>query len=277
MIALGKQLRGLVETLSGVDVERHGSALTLSRRNRAGGAWFSARAQTRTLLDKLGVDVVLDVGANDGQFGERLRRSHYRGEIHSFEPVASAYAKLRAAAAGDGRWHTHNFALGSEDATRVINVSGNTVFNSLLKTNSYCANHFGDESVSTSEEPISVRRLDGFLAEHARTLRGHSIFLKMDTQGFDRHVFDGIGEWMGSIAMLQSEIFLIPIYEGMPHWTECIAHYERSGFGVVGMFPVNRDGSRVIEYDCLMEHLRPAAEVVAAAVVTMPALAAVNG
>jgi hypothetical protein len=61
---------------------------------------------------------------------------------------------------------------------------------------------------------------------------------------------------LGSLAPLvyavQSELSLIPIYERMPHWTDTIEVYEQAGLQVVGMFPVNRDRGRVIEYDCLL-------------------------
>jgi hypothetical protein len=79
-----------------------------------------------------------------------------------------------------------------------------------------------------------------------------NIFLKLDTQGFDAEVFKGLGSRLDDVRVLQSEISLIPIYENMPHWTESIALYESAGFGVAGMFPVNWDAGRVVEYDCLL-------------------------
>lgn len=81
---------------------------------------------------------------------------------------------------------------------------------------------------------------------------GARVFLKMDTQGYDTAVFEGLGTALAHVVLLQSEVSLIPIYAGMPHWTESIATYEKNGFGVVGMFPVSRDSSRVVEYDCLL-------------------------
>lgn len=74
----------------------------------------------------------------------------------------------------------------------------------------------------------------------------------METQGYDMEVFKGLGNKLKYVIVLQSEVSLISIYEGMPHWTESISIYEKAGFGVVGMFPVNRDSGRIIEYDCLL-------------------------
>ena len=103
---------------------------------------------------------------------------------------------------------------------------------------------------------VSVRRADKLLEEIAPKIHGNRIFLKMDTQGYDTAVFEGIGTALERVVLLQSEVSLIPIYEGMPHWTESISTYERKSFGVVGMFPINRDSGRVIEYDCLLAKMK---------------------
>ena len=52
---------------------------------------------------------------------------------------------------------------------------------------------------------------------------------------------------------LQSEISVIPLYDGMPHYTESLMRYEQFGFELTNLFVVSRtrDG-RVVEYDCVM-------------------------
>lgn len=45
---------------------------------------------------------------------------------------------------------------------------------------------------------------------------------------------------------------MISIYEEMPHWTKNVEIFEANGFRVAGLFSVNRDKEKVIEYDCLM-------------------------
>ena len=75
------------------------------------------------------------------------------------------------------------------------------------------------------------------------------IFLKMDTQGYDKEAFAGMSSQIPNLFGLQSELSVVPLYEGMPHYTD--TEYEAAG-----LFVVNRDASgRVIEYDCLMAKL----------------------
>lgn len=213
--------------------------------------WFSYDLVVQRLLERQRVDLVVDVGANEGQFARRLRRT-YAGEIVSFEPIAPAFDRLTRAAAGDSRWSVHQVALGSADRTSVMHVACDTAFSSLLTPNDFSRQRFR-QSVVDGEQVVSVRRLDSMLETIVSPGRDARMFLKLDTQGYDLEVFAGLGRFAASVAMMQSEVSLIPIYKGMPHWTESIATYERAGFAVAATFPVNHDAAgRVIEYDCVL-------------------------
>lgn len=250
MGAIRRRVKRLFERLSGYEVERLGdrSFVLLHRKQRA-DAWFSHASQMRSIVEKFGIDLVIDVGANEGQFALALR-SFYGGEILSFEPVASAFEKLAAAAALDPAWQVRRLALGSRASTQAIHVAERSVFSSLLPANAYSARRFGQGTRAASTEVVSVRRLEDVLDEIRPAAR--RIFLKLDTQGYDTEVFRGAGNWLARVVALQSEVSLVAIYEGMPHWTDTVAVYEAAGFGVVAMFPVTQDAGRVIEYDCLM-------------------------
>ncbi|MEA5575500.1 FkbM family methyltransferase [Anabaena sp. UHCC 0451] len=245
-------MRNLLQSLVGYEVERIGrKSFAVINQQCKTDAWFSYQAQIKSIIEKYKIDLVIDVGANKGQFARNLR-SLYQGEIISFEPVSSVFAELAAVSSSDPNWHIHKFALGSQNSNQTINISQQTVFSSLLKVNDYCVEHFGSGTLGMKEEVVAVRRLDTLIHEIAPDFENKRIFIKMDTQGYDQEVFNGLGNILNQVVLLQSELSLIPIYEGMPHWTESISNYEKNGFGIVGMFPVNWDSERIIEYDCLL-------------------------
>src|SRR5207247_2055417 len=74
-------------------------------------------ARRKRMLDTYGIDTVMDVGANAGQFARKLRSAiGYTGRILSFEPVTSAFDLLRLNAKGDPKWEVFKFALGDSEA-----------------------------------------------------------------------------------------------------------------------------------------------------------------
>ena len=85
------------------------------------------------LMRDLRIDVVLDVGANEGQFAQQLRRCGYRGRIVSFEPVSEVHARLAAMAAVDAAWTVAPpLALGATSCEAAINVHAETTISSFL-------------------------------------------------------------------------------------------------------------------------------------------------
>lgn len=212
-------------------------------------------------LDRFGVDVVIDGGANVGQYAKKLRAEGYAGHIISFEPVPSYFEKLERAAAGDDKWTVHQMALGAEDGSVPMHVQ--RVYSSLLEATEFGRSYSKSMNEFSGDEPIEVpvRRLDGVWDNildplYKRGITSPRVYLKLDTQGFDLEAFAGLGERSRNVVAMQSEVNLIPIYEAMPRMPEAIATYEADGFEISGLYPVIRNGDgRVIEYDCVM--IRP--------------------
>ena len=79
------------------------------------------------------IDVVLDVGANTGQFAKSIRHANYHGKIVCFEPLPDAHEKLKSRFIRDGRTFIHpRTALGDVRGSVQFNVSGNSVSSSIL-------------------------------------------------------------------------------------------------------------------------------------------------
>lgn len=207
---------------------------------------------TRAVLEKLEVDLVIDVGANVGQFGSMIREGGYSGRIISFEPVRTSLDELRERAEGDPAWTVLPLALGRANGELTINVPRNTVLSSFLLPNDYGLARFPDNQYRTTEV-VAVRRLEEMFDAIAAPLTEPRTYLKMDTQGWDLEVLAGAGGSLDHVLAIQTEISMRAIYEGMPDYLEALAELERLGFGVTGLYPVTRDVDlRIIEYDCVL-------------------------
>jgi hypothetical protein len=105
-------------------------------------------------LERFQIDTVLDVGANVGQYGSALRAGGYSGRIVSFEPNPEAFRLLAARAARDGSWEAVCVGLGAEDGAAELNVSGFSVFSSMLRTTQYVE---GVDARSRAEQTCGCR------------------------------------------------------------------------------------------------------------------------
>lgn len=204
------------------------------------------------VLASRNIDCILDVGANAGQYGVFLRSLGYDGYIVSFEPVAAVFAALKKTAESDSKWRCFDFALGEREETKTLNVYKSTVFSSFLPANAYSKGIWSSLE-EVRPETVRVRRLDDAFDEVTQGLSASRFMLKLDTQGFDRFAFRGASGVRDRLQVLQSELSLIPVYEGMPPAFEVLKDYADAGFHISGMYPINRDESfAVIEYDCVM-------------------------
>ena len=232
------RVRQLLNDFTGFDVVRANGQHTL-------------RSQLRVLIAMYQIDRVIDVGANEGGFGRLLRDIGFRGDIHSFEPVSSAYQALLEQSAEDTHWHAHNIALGAENTIATINVSKFTQMSSFLPASSYGAGRWPMLEIEAKEE-VPVRTLADCYRE-GLVPNGGRVLLKMDTQGFDLEVFKGAQPVRGEISCLLSELSLLPVYEGMPDFAESVAVYRDAGFVVTGFFPITRNQTCALnEVDCAL-------------------------
>ena len=196
------------------------------------------------------IDLVIDVGANVGQYAASLRKDAYAGWIVSFEPVAAAYEDLTALASKDPRWKTFNMALGDNEGVAKINVSHSRVFSSILPQLP-AATTFDSEAQVVRSEEVRIARLDDIFAALPMS---KAAFLKIDTQGFERQVLLGASECLSGFLGVQMELPIIQLYEGTWKFHEAVAYMSDLGFEISNILPVNYDQTdtvSLVEVDCI--------------------------
>jgi FkbM family methyltransferase len=196
------------------------------------------------IMNDLDIDVVFDVGANDGGFGRDIRDRGYMGQIVSFEPFSSAYNRLCLAIRGDSKWKAYPIALGSEDTEVDINIADNDVLNSIKPLNDF---GLGTAVRTIGKERIKVMKLGAFLKENPQYLSRP--YLKIDTQGYELEVLEGVGDDLNRILAVQAEISLIHSYKGEVDYLDFLIWMRRRKFELATAVCNSSKGARVREFD----------------------------
>lgn len=202
-------------------------------------------------LQTFGIDLILDVGANEGQFCESLRESGYTGRMVSFEPLSSAYENLLIASSRDSNWLVHpRCAVGDSIGEIEINISANSVSSSVLPMlDSHIQAAPNSHYIGKDKCPLIT--LDSVLSTYFDASK--STLLKIDTQGYEWQVLDGAREIMPKIHGVLIEMSLIPLYEGQKLWLDIIERLESEGFTLWSIQPafVDPQNSRTLQLDGL--------------------------
>ena len=202
-------------------------------------------------LQRHHIDLVLDVGANTGQFAKTLRSTGYKSTIVSFEPLSQAHAQLALAASGDSNWHiVDRCAIGESEGSLEINIAGNSVSSSVLPMlESHSSAAVGSAYVSREATPM--HRLDAVAAQYVS--KAQNPFLKIDTQGFEWQVLNGAPETRMRTRGIMVELSLIPLYSGQRLWRDVVDRLELDGFALWAIQPgfVDPRNGRTLQVDAV--------------------------
>lgn len=195
----------------------------------------SSVARLQRIFTYQKVDLVLDVGANVGQFAMTIRSAGYRGKIVSFEPVSAAHHALLRNSRRDPLWSVApQVAIGAEEGSVDINVSQNSYSSSILDV---LDTHVRSDNTAcyVGRENVRVTRLDTVSSPY---LDGStSAFLKVDTQGYEALVLAGARSTLKRVVGVQLELSLVPLYNGQPLFLDLVETMREAGFVLCGVVP----------------------------------------
>lgn len=197
------------------------------------------------------VDLVLDIGANRGQFARELIYAGYKDRIVSFEPQSTAYAGLLEASRHYPLWTAApRCAIGDRSGVARLNLAGNSESSSLLPM---MAIHRAAAPASRyiGTERVRVLRLDD--AAESELKDSARPFLKIDVQGFESRVLDGAPHTLKLSVGLQVELDLVPLYEGSVPMENMVARLRALGFTLYRIMPgfSDRCSGRMLQVDGL--------------------------
>jgi FkbM family methyltransferase len=171
--------------------------------------------------------LVIDVGANKGQFAVAALELVPGSRVVSFEPLPSQHEGLRALQRRYGdRFELRPVALGAEPATLTLQVNRHHQSSSLLPLGEAHRRAFPQATVAEQVQVPVERLADQF---DPATLPAGTL-LKLDVQGFEREVLAGAGEVLAACTHVIAEASLRPLYDGEWTFTELLDEMARCGF-----------------------------------------------
>lgn len=129
--------------------------------------------------------LLIDVGANVGDFTGEFLSIYGQGKSVCFEPVQSTFDHLVKRYSGEERVELHRCALSDADGDGAIFLHADSTLCTLTQYTDQ-ANTFYKTTTQPSES-TPCRRLDSFLFDR----RGAKLLVKIDVQGFETEVIRG--------------------------------------------------------------------------------------
>lgn len=181
------------------------------------------------------ISLVLDVGANIGQFARSLREAGYAKRIVSFEPLSKPHQQLLQASQSDSQWDiAPQTAIGDRNGELEMHISGNSLSSSALDMlESHKAAAPNSAYVGTEQVPLAT--LDTLAGTY---LQPTTIpFLKIDTQGYEDRVLDGASSLLAKARGLHIELSFVPLYEGQKLYDDMVRRLQSMGFTIWSIAP----------------------------------------
>lgn len=208
----------------------------------------AARFPFKHLTDQLGINFVLDVGANEGQYASLLRATGYPGHIFSFEPASSPLGKLVANSENDPHWFCENCAIGSKSGRLRLNLSSNSLLSSIRPVDHNFARENAWATLDAGYEEVEVKTIDDILGSFQHD--GARMLLKIDVQGFEDEVLKGAKNSFSQISAIQVEMPIRCTYVGQSDIHQLTGQLKAEGFDLSHLCTGSQDmKGRLIEVD----------------------------
>ena len=196
----------------------------VSKVNKEGTHLF----RLKKFMGLLNTDLVLDIGANIGQFARDIRKTGYDRKIISFEPLSEVYDELIKNSLNDKKWKVYpKCAVGNSNSAVTINVSKNLFSSSVLNILDAHVNSASDSKYIDSYLVDQIKLDDIALDENF-----NSIFLKIDVQGYELDVLKGAIKLLDKISLIKVEISYTQLYENSTNWKSLVDFLNNKGFEI---------------------------------------------
>lgn len=194
------------------------------------------------------VNLILDIGANDGGYGQEVFDAGYSGQMISFEPLPDARRRLVRVVKKSPNWTlAPALALSDTNGTSTFYEAGNSASSSLLAMNEAHVEAAPESAISRSFE-VKTARLDDVSIDLGCD-RPH--FMKIDVQGGESLVLSGAQNTISYTVGIQIEMSLHALYAGQSLWREIDDLLTVQGFHLWDVIPGfrHRQSGQLMQFD----------------------------
>jgi len=191
--------------------------------------------------------IIFDVGANQGQSIERFSKLFSNFTIHSFEPIAEEFDKLKNKFGNINNIYLNNFALGEKEEKKGFYVAAKSETSSFNKINSgtdWLKKRSKDFNTSekqyTKYAMVNIKTLDNYCKKN--NINKIDI-LKIDTQGYEDKVLEGSLEAIkkNQIGIVITEIIFDDVYDKYFNFSDLEKFLIPYNFRMVGINLINNN------------------------------------
>jgi FkbM family methyltransferase len=203
----------------------------LSRLKKQGGLPSTYQKLNNPWFKSLNINVVLDIGANTGQFAKTIAALLPQAKIYSFEPLPDCFEELEKFTKERSNMEAFNLGLGDRSGVIAFEHNESSQSSSFLKIMDAHKAAF-PFAQATSLVEVGMARLDD-IAESLDL--GSPLMIKIDVQGYEQEVLKGGKKTIGKADIIICEVSFVILYESQPLFDDVYVIFRELGFICLGM------------------------------------------
>ena len=199
--------------------------------------WFLSLEDDVNKINRGNPSIIFDVGAHHGQTTLHFRKAFPTASIHSFEPAAENFEKLKANTKGKRKIRINKLALGNAQTLVNMNIGNSDLGHQVIRNQ--------NEELDPRKAPsVRMETIDSYIK--ANKINRIDL-LKIDVEGYEIEVLKGAKEALesGTIKAILAECDFNPKDTQHTYFNDLWDYLRNQNFSFFGLYDVMHYGNRL--------------------------------
>ena len=205
----------------------------------------AAAVEHQKIIKNLDFDLLIDAGANKGQFSLLCLYYNKKIKIVAFEPIKSCLKIYETVFKGYFNVKVFNTALGSKVSNTTMNISNSIDSSSIL--NNKIQNDIFTGTQSVNQTNVKVDKLDNY----CKYFLSSTSLLKIDVQGYELLLLKGATKSLKTIKYIFVELSFVELYESQPLFSDVYDFLRKSNFKMIDISYLYHHDKMLVQGDFL--------------------------